>query len=748
MSEDKKVKEKNDGVTLESVNSKVNAQGRIIDKIKSWLENMHGADIDGDGQVGRASVLGLALLFVVVAGIFVAIAAEEIFVKYPAPEGADAVIQLSSDEGDDTNDELQLGIKASDNSFFISIGGTERLNLSAAGALTVSSTTAGSTNYTGGVTADTEITLTDTDGSATITASAASGAFDAILVLDASAGEDNADTWSIKSEATGNDLSFVNHLTEVLNLTSAGALQVDSTITAGGSVGVTGGITATDAITLTDASGAASISAIGLTGDYDATLTLDADGGDDTTDTWIIESEGADNDLSFVNHTTEMLKIGKTGDATLTGDLTITGDGLNAAGDLLITPAGGQVHINGGLDVGGTSAVADNSIAVGGTAAIVGVATFTAESVHNLGIDADYITVDEDGAGIDTKAAGTLAVGALTADKIEIGLTTIETEIQGTLQVVEAAQFDAVATFTGQPVLNGGVDINEDIDIDLDASDEEISIVNSAVAGPGDKGLIQISDARIGATATETDEATITIASLGVYALAVSDGAVAVESILDTYAAGALLLGSAEATSVEIADAGVTTDIQGKLTVLGTTTAGIDTAGATAMYIAEETATSLLLGATDCPTTVSGAFLHTAVAVTDTNAYTVLAANSGRTHIMPDLTDNSVFTMPAEAVGLYYKFVYAGGVADGHDWSIDTGANANYFVGGLVKHDVDDGGDDTATVYSDGNSNSKIAILTPAAGTVVEMWCVDGTTWYVSGTVISTTDASVVFADQ
>jgi hypothetical protein len=75
---------------------------------------------------------------------------------------------------------------------------------------------------------------------------------------------------------------------------------------------------------------------------------------------------------------------------------------------------------------------------------------------------------------------------------------------------------------------------------------------------------------------------------------------------LDNQSAGALLLGAVTATSVEIGDAGVPTDVQGKLTILGTTGVGLDTAGATAMFIAEATATSLELGASDITTDVNG----------------------------------------------------------------------------------------------------------------------------------------------
>ena len=72
---------------------------------------------------------------------------------------------------------------------------------------------------------------------------------------------------------------------------------------------------------------------------------------------------------------------------------------------------------------------------------------------------------------------------------------------------------------------------------------------------------------------------------------------------------------------------------------------------------------------------------------------------------------------------------------------------ANFFIGGLVQHDTDDGGDDTKVVDSDNDSNSKLSILTPIAGTYVKLIC-DGVNWYVNGSVISATDTAIVFADQ
>jgi len=54
---------------------------------------------------------------------------------------------------------------------------------------------------------------------------------DSVLVLNADNGDDTPDTWSIISQATGNDLSIQNNSVEVFNLTTGGNLQIDGTLT-------------------------------------------------------------------------------------------------------------------------------------------------------------------------------------------------------------------------------------------------------------------------------------------------------------------------------------------------------------------------------------------------------------------------------------------------------------------------------------------------------------------------------------
>lgn len=94
-----------------------------------------------------------------------------------------------------------------------------------------------------------------------------------------------------------------------------GNATIATNLTVGGAVASAAGITDTDA------DGDSKISAIGFEA-KDAVLVLDADQGDDAADTWEIQSETADNDLSFVNGSTEAFKITSAGVATATDDFT------------------------------------------------------------------------------------------------------------------------------------------------------------------------------------------------------------------------------------------------------------------------------------------------------------------------------------------------------------------------------------------------------------------------------------------
>jgi len=139
--------------------------------------------------------------------------------------------------------------------------------------------------------------------------------------------------------------------------------------------------------------------------------------------------------------------------------------------------------------------------------------------------------------------------------------------------------------------------------------------------------------------------------------------------------------------------------------------------------------------------------LYGSVVVPVGTTYSVLAADSGKTLIVPDLTGSCTFTLPTPLAGLLYKFIYSGVAADAQDWIITSGSNTNFIKGGVVVHDVDDAGDSTKTIYPNGTTNSKVTVKTPAGGTVVELFS-NGTLWYLNGSIITTTDAGAAFADQ
>jgi hypothetical protein len=138
------------------------------------------------------------------------------------------------------------------------------------------------------------------------------------------------------------------------------------------------------------------------------------------------------------------------------------------------------------------------------------------------------------------------------------------------------------------------------------------------------------------------------------------------------------------------------------------------------------------------------------IAIADASTYAVLAADSGKVHILPDLSQDIIISLPTAAsgslvAGLFYEFWYSGVLADASDWQINTGSNTNFFLGGVVELDMSAG----SVVHDagDGNSNSRMAILTPGVGTLIKMYC-DGTTWTVNGTVQSDTGNSVTWNDQ
>jgi hypothetical protein len=128
------------------------------------------------------------------------------------------------------------------------------------------------------------------------------------------------------------------------------------------------------------------------------------------------------------------------------------------------------------------------------------------------------------------------------------------------------------------------------------------------------------------------------------------------------------------------------------------------------------------------------------VLVTDAASYTVLAADSGKLHILPDFTASCTLTLPTGAAGLYFPFRGKAIAADAQNW-VFTAPAGKFLLGGVAFADNDAGaGADEihAGVYPNGSSHITLTIVTPAAGTWIDIFW-DGTTYIVNGWVNSPT---------
>lgn len=137
-----------------------------------------------------------------------------------------------------------------------------------------------------------------------------------------------------------------------------------------------------------------------------------------------------------------------------------------------------------------------------------------------------------------------------------------------------------------------------------------------------------------------------------------------------------------------------------------------------------------------------------AIVVTDAASYSVLAANTGMLHVIGDNSQATSILLPAVAAGLNYEFWYIGGAAEAHDDTLDTQADANFFIGGVSFLDIDagDAADEVHVgLYSNGSSNSKLTLVNMSAGTRIKVSC-DGTNWYLTGQILS--DTVPAFGDQ
>lgn len=133
-------------------------------------------------------------------------------------------------------------------------------------------------------------------------------------------------------------------------------------------------------------------------------------------------------------------------------------------------------------------------------------------------------------------------------------------------------------------------------------------------------------------------------------------------------------------------------------------------------------------------TTLSGAVVQAPVFVADATPYAVLAANSGKLHIILEQTSSITLNLPAIAAGLSYKFVMGGVATEAQDWII-VATTPSYYNGG-VSWDDSNAVASPVPVYGNGTSHLTLTATTPEAGTAIEIYS-NGTEWFVCGAVFS-----------
>lgn len=133
--------------------------------------------------------------------------------------------------------------------------------------------------------------------------------------------------------------------------------------------------------------------------------------------------------------------------------------------------------------------------------------------------------------------------------------------------------------------------------------------------------------------------------------------------------------------------------------------------------------------------TASGAIVQAPVFVADATPYTVLAADSGKLHIILEQTSSITLNLPVIAAGLSYKFIMGGVATEAQNWVI-VATTPSFYNGGIAWTDLNDAESNLAVVYANGTSHLTLTVTTPAAGTGLEIYS-NGTEWFVHGTVIS-----------
>lgn len=134
---------------------------------------------------------------------------------------------------------------------------------------------------------------------------------------------------------------------------------------------------------------------------------------------------------------------------------------------------------------------------------------------------------------------------------------------------------------------------------------------------------------------------------------------------------------------------------------------------------------------------VAGGMLSAPITIADATPYAVLAANSGKMHIIAEQTSSITINLPVLTAGMNYKFIMGGVATEAQNW-VFTATTPSFLNAGVLWGDLNAGAasDELGVVYGNGSSHLTLTVTTPAAGTVLEFYS-NGTEWVVFGNVIS-----------
>ena len=234
---------------------------------------------------------------------------------------------------------------------------------------------------------------------------------------------------------------------------------------------------------------------------------------------------------------------------------------------------------------------------------------------------------------------------------------------------------------------------------------------------------------------------------MGKGAQIVATSAAGVETVVDMTELAALGGVTASAAELNILDGVTATTAElnyNDITTLGTlaaskawtSDANIDTVMPTGGLLTVQSGGAVTMEASST-LTLSGSVVQAPVFVADATPYSVLAANSGKLHIILEQANNITLNLPAIAAGLSYKFVMGGVATEAQNWII-VATTPSFYNGGVVWLDSDNAADNIAPVYGNGSSHLTLTAVTPEAGTAIEIYS-NGTEWFVAGTISSAT---------